>query len=156
MSNYDTFLLMETDCQPMTAGWLTGAAECVATEMGHKWMMGGQYRGGGPIGTDYWRHINGNAFYRTGSAEFREFFVDEFLPFYADRYDEHGFRFGYDAAFELFLNQSSDRKRAASLLSKFGHTDFVVNLRAHDDPTGVPRGADGEGVLWHRGGWSRR
>ena len=156
LSEYSTFLLMETDCQPMRPAWLSDAAACVRTQMGTKWILGAQYRGGGNIGEAFWRHINGNAFYRSGSPAFQTFYRDEFLPFYGDRYDNHGFRFGYDAAHELFLGEHPDRQRARMLLSKFGHTDFIVNLRTHDDDSGVPRGEGFEGVLWHRGGWMKR
>lgn len=156
LSNYSVFLLMETDCQPMISGWLSEARACVDTQMGTKWVLGAQYRGDGPIGAEFWRHVNGNAFYRSGLAAFQEFYRSEFLAFYGDRYDNHEFRFGYDAAHELFLNDSSDRARARILLSKFGHTDFVVNLRTHDDDSAVPRGEAHEGVLWHRGGWMKR
>ena len=156
LHRYSVSLLMETDVQPMRAGWLSDAAECVTSQMGTKWVMGAQYRGGGPMGEEYWRHVNGNAFYRTGSPKFAQFYFDEFLPFYGEQYDNHGFRFGYDAAHEQFLRTSEDRHRARVVLSKFGYTDFVVNLRINDDDSAVPRGENLEGVLWHRGGWMKR
>jgi len=156
MRNYSVFLLMETDVQPMRAGWLSDAAVCVATQMGTKWVLGAQYRGDGPMADTFWRHVNGNAFYRSGSPEFEDFYLNEFLPFYGEQYDDHDFRFGYDAAHELFLGAFEDRARARVLLSKFGHTDFIVNLRSHDDDSAVPRGRGFEGVLWHRGGWMKR
>lgn len=156
LTNYSVFLLMETDCQPMISGWLSEANRCVATQMGTKWVLGAQYRGDGPIGDEFWRHINGNAFYRSGADAFQRFYRDEFLAFYGDRYDHHDFRFGYDAAHELYLTASPDRVRARTVLSKFGHTDFVVNLRSHDDDSAIPRGEGSEGVLWHRGGWMKR
>ena len=156
LRNYSVFLLMETDCQPMRPGWLSDARACVDTQMGTKWVLGAQYRGDGPMAEEFWRHVNGNAFYRSGSTQFQSFYRDEFLPFYGDQYDNHDYRFGYDAGHERFLRSSPDRKRARSVLSKFGHTDFIVNLRSHDDDSHVPRGEGMEGVLWHRGGWMKR
>ncbi|MDJ0630797.1 MAG: hypothetical protein QNJ44_21250 [Rhodobacter sp.] len=69
----------ELDCFPLRKGWLDGVVE-VVREREFAWVIGAYYAGEIPLGINIQFHINGNAIYHAGSADFMAFLHDVWFP----------------------------------------------------------------------------
>lgn len=70
--------LMETDCVPAKADWLTDIEAICRTEP--FWIAGAFLGELGAVNGTYAFHINGNAIYATGDRDFQEFLETTFIP----------------------------------------------------------------------------
>lgn len=69
--DYACLIQMETDCFPIRPGWLAGFAR-VEKSAPESWVIGSRYHGP-KLPSQYRNHLNGNAIYRSGRADFQEF-----------------------------------------------------------------------------------
>lgn len=69
---YESIFLMETDCFPLRRGWIDELL-VLSEKLPEAWVIGSRYCGIERLPTSKRNHLNGNAIYRTGSPEFREF-----------------------------------------------------------------------------------
>src|SRR3546814_3753279 len=70
--------LMETDCVPAKADWVTDLDAICRREP--FWIAGAFLHDLGAVNGDYAFHLNGNALYATGDQGFQEFLESTFIP----------------------------------------------------------------------------
>ncbi len=128
----DYILYMETDCIPIRPDWL-GQLQDLVQHAEPFWVLGSAYRGNSVLERTYAKHINGNAVYAVGNAQFQEFVAKVWRPGLATilSRDPHC---AYDTAVETVFgcarsNNPHDPiwKLSQATLHKFRHSDFVRN-----------------------------
>lgn len=73
LKHYEGFIFyMENDCMPLRQGWLD-EVRSLAEKDDTSWVIGSYYRGKETISQRFALHLNGNALYRVGDADFVEF-----------------------------------------------------------------------------------
>lgn len=126
--------LMETDCRPLTPGWVGEVCE-VAARHRDAWIVGAHYSGMSPLQWSLARHINGNALYHVGDDDYWAF-MDEFFWDWM-----HGYiastdpNLAYDCAWEAFINrvelediQHEHWHVIRRVLHRFQLSEFIVNV----------------------------
>jgi hypothetical protein len=72
-------LQIETDCLPVSAGWVDAARQVLADHPG-AWVIGSMFAGTGDLDRSIATHLNGNALYKTGDPAFQAFVRDVWIP----------------------------------------------------------------------------
>jgi hypothetical protein len=133
-AEYDYTFQMESDCLPIRAGWLDAAEhEVTAAKSQEPWIVGPGYFSETRLHTSYRAHINGNAIYRTGCAEFQEFIRGDFQDLLKHLISEGVNDLAYDtmlsfAAWNAELLDPAIKRRLHHHVSRFHHSALVLNL----------------------------
>lgn len=131
---------MEPDCVPIRPDWLGQLLDRL--ERSDAWIVGSVYRGRGTLDRRFMRHLNGNAIYAVGDAEFQEFLVDLEARLAGLLAEDP--RYAYDLALEVLITGAScdamatDDERALwhyfqPIAHRFQATDFIQNISARID-----------------------
>jgi glycosyltransferase involved in cell wall biosynthesis len=130
--------LMESDCLPIRHGWL-GRLQRLLRDSERFWILGSAYRGRATIDESYKRHINGNAVYAVGDADF-QVFVEMFWRPELERIVRSNPLVAYDCALELLVgeakSQASDNptwRLTQEIMHLIRYTDFVQNRSGNRD-----------------------
>lgn len=138
---YQSALLLETDCIAVKSAWLDQAQEIAATS-GDAWVMGSKYAG--PRLLPPWtHHLNGNAIYQVGDGDFLSFFDEFLVPRIEDVVKYQRPELAFDCAWEEYksnLGALSARQTVGQNVEAYDHrfqeVEFIKNLA----PTpGFPR-----------------
>lgn len=126
--------LMETDCQPLVPNWLP-RLEGLAARNSDAWVVGSPYCGASPLHWSIARHINGNALYHVGDAEYWEFLDGFFWDWMHDYIRSVDPNLAYDCAWEAFLNRAEMENVAhphwmlsRGVFHRFRLTPGIVNI----------------------------
>jgi hypothetical protein len=126
---YDTVLILETDCK-IKSNCFVDMKKHIDTA-GDFLVCGAQYDGrhyGGDIYSSRHTHLNGVAFYKTGSSEFQRFMseVENWIAYNVQK----GQSLPYDIAMTMFLAEQIKHNRGGSYratLRKMIPTTLILN-----------------------------
>lgn len=129
--------LMETDCLPMRRGWLS-KLQALVDGSEPFWIMGSVYRGLQKLSKDFVRHLNGNAVYATGNADFQTFVTDFWETHTWRLIREKDKRLAYDCILEIMFSQENIRDQEVmdvwkQTAHKFKLFDFLQNISGSKD-----------------------
>jgi len=127
--------LMETDCAPLRAGWLTRLMQYIAGAEPF-WIMGSAYRGVDTLDPRFAKHINGNAVYATGDPTFREFLSNYWEPRMRRAVEVEDSRLAYDCILERGFYDVRDGESWPlwqKTAHKFRFTNYIQNISARKD-----------------------
>lgn len=97
---------METDCTPLTAGWLA-ELDRLARQNRECWVIGSQYRGAGILERSILRHLNGNALYHAGNPEYIRFLEDVYFPWLLEYIETVDANVAYDVGWEVMIHSKA-------------------------------------------------
>lgn len=132
--NYDTILLLESDCiiKP------TVFDRCVDYVNAHNFFISGSlYLGKQAISNAIRPHLNGVAFYHTGSSEFQNF-IDEIELFIKKQVVGGNKIIAYDVGIYLYISLLKNSTRRPFLYSQYISNNLILNFSTtHDIDTPV-------------------
>jgi len=124
-TRYNTILIIETDSYINNDNWIDIAYDYVKN---NSFLISGTYhRGLTKIGIDIINHLNGVAFYKTGSLNFRTF-ISKFKNFFLRRvrFDR---QLAYDVAISHFLNEIRFRShRTRNEVEQYYYKFLISNI----------------------------
>jgi len=127
-TRYNTILIIETDCYINNKNWIDTSYNYVKN---NNFLISGTYhRGLTKIGLDIIDHLNGVAFYKTGSLNFR-LFMTKFKNFFLRRVRMNR-QLAYDVAVTYFLNElrfrsHRNRNEVEQYYYKFIKSNIISN-----------------------------
>jgi hypothetical protein len=134
--------LMETDCQPLAPNWIRKIQRACALNQ-DAWIVGSHYCGVSALHWSIARHINGNALYHIGDAQFWDFLDNRFWPWLNAYAAATLPDLAYDCGWETWLNRpemedasSYDWVSAREILHRFRLSNFVVNIGGAAEQSG--------------------
>ena len=129
--------LMETDCLPIRQGWLDRLNHLVSSQ-DDAWIIGSAYRGQAKLDPGYKRHLNGNAIYAAGDADFQHFMETFWEPQTRRLIREKIKTLAYDCALDMLF--TGDEMEVPGVYDiwkqvahRFRYTDFIQNISANSD-----------------------
>ena len=141
-SDCDFVFLMETDCQPISAGWLQ-RLDRVCAQNDDAWIIGSHYRGASPLHWTLARHVNGNAIYHIGDPGFWRFLDDFLWPWMLQHITSTDPNLAYDCAWETFLTRPEmedpghyDWVLSRQVLDRFRISGAIVNIAGYAEQRG--------------------
>ncbi|MCB5188971.1 hypothetical protein LG200_13255 [Methylobacillus caricis] len=129
---------MESDCIPLQAGWLDQLIMLAASDQ-ESWLIGSYYRGIAKLNPRFFQHLNGNALYRVGNAEFMAFVRDFWHPTLHHIIDSVDPRMAYDCVLSYIFTdadpvQGNDAWQAFQQIGhRFRATGLIQNISASAD-----------------------
>jgi len=130
---------METDCVPLRQGWLD-AIRVLAEGDNESWVIGSYYRGVAQISRRFKFHLNGNALYQVGSANFIKFVNDVWQPNLYSLIENSDPTLAYDCLVSDLFNSAdpdSVNNPEWQIFQSIGHrfrgTSLIQNISASAD-----------------------
>jgi hypothetical protein len=127
-------LQIETDCKPIQPGWLDTLTE-VARRSPDKLIVGSPYRGQGTVWRGFARHINGNALYNVGDANFWEWLEGMLWPWLCETVKLAMPTLAYDCAWEAYIHREDldseshpDWHKVRKYVDKFAASSHLLNI----------------------------
>ena len=124
-------LYMEPDLRPLQRNWVIKALLETMWPQHEFWVKGSVFRGdnGAVSATGYLPnlyHINGNAFYNMGDAQFRSFYFDVLRPYIVS---SHGDSMNaYDTDFFEYFMDRRNYDTVRHIMHKFVYTNVIQNM----------------------------
>lgn len=130
-------LLMETDCVPIRANWLSQLQK-ICTNHPPFWVLGSAYRGCAKLSSDFQHHINGNAIYAAGDPHFQEFANSIWLNYTKKFVEEKNPTLAYDCILDKLFSDKNIQETVVwkvwqESAHKFHYTDYIQNISCAAD-----------------------
>lgn len=126
---FDTILLLETDCT-VKPNMIAVCKQYVRHN--NFFISGSKYLGNASISSKIQNHLNGVAFYKTGSTEFQEL-IQNVKAFIKKQVLNMDIIHAYDVSIFLYLQSLHKHSTFLRLISKYIQTKLIINFSPRSD-----------------------